>query len=221
MTLSDAEVSRFLSRYFVSGWRNIKGKTSYAGKSNTHMPENDAKQVNNCSGHHNIQMFFMTADGRVLHCLPGYWSAKHFLHEATMAVQLAKLYHAKKLSSAERNEKYLDFHLTHAYSHSPELQRSSQLQGFDKKHVEEKTDDFRRGRGFVRNGLKTPDQVIHERMAERPFVPYEEFDVASYINLGLKKYKYDFGLTKGGTKGDKKHRCKCGDTCKCGSSCKC
>lgn len=217
MTLSDPKVLSFLKRNFVCGWKNIQGKTAYAGKSNTHVPTNAAVQVNNCSGHHNIQMFFMTTDGRVLHCLPGYWSPKHFLFEAEFALKLARLYSKKKLSPVKRNETYLDLHLAHAYAHPPELQRSSKLQYFDKKHVENKTDDFKREKGFLTKGLKTPDQVIHERMAASPFVPFEKFNVGRFINLGRKQYKYNHGLGEGGKA---KHACKCGTSCKCGS-CKC
>ena len=222
MTLSSADVRRVLNRQFVCGWQNITGKTPYAGKSNTHRPTNPARQVNNCSGHHNIQMFFMTSGGRVIHCLPGYWSTKHFLHEVEFVLKLARLYNAKSLSAAERNEKYLDLHLTHAYTHADDLQRSSELQGFDKLHVKKNTKDFQRREGFVRSGLKTADQVIHERMAARPFVPLEKFDVASYINLGRKQYKYNYGLKKGSKKGrgKKGHSCKCGTGCSC-KACSC
>ncbi len=216
MTLSDAKVKKLINHNFVCGWRNIAEQTAYAGKSNRHPPTSAAMQVNNCSGSHNVQMFLMTPDARVLHCLPGYWSPKHFLHEVEFSLQLASLYNKKKLSSVARNEKYLDLHLTHAYSHDSHLQHDSKLQGFDRKHVEKNTKDFKRTKGY-KTGLKTPDQVIHERMAERPFVPFEKFDIASYINLGLKKYKYDFGLKK---KGDGKHCAKCGTSCGC-SNCQC
>jgi hypothetical protein len=37
--------------------------------------------------------------------------------------------------------------------------------------------------------LKTVDQVVHERMAQRPFVTYEQFDVAEFPDYG--KLRYD------------------------------
>jgi hypothetical protein len=36
--------------------------------------------------------------------------------------------------------------------------------------------------------MKTTDEIMHERMAMRPFVPYEQFDVAAYSNYGKPKY---------------------------------
>ena len=103
MTLSNEKVKAFLDANFVRGWINIEGKTPYAGKSNTHLPGYPAKSVYNCSGHHNVQMFFLTSDGRVVHSLPGYWAPQYFMEEARLAVQLAKLYYAKNLSIDERS----------------------------------------------------------------------------------------------------------------------
>ena len=87
---------KYLNKNFVSGWENIKGQTPYAGTSNTHQPSYDAKTVSNCAGHHNVQMFFLTSDGKVIHCLPGFWSPKYFMHEAKLAVDLARIYYKKK-----------------------------------------------------------------------------------------------------------------------------
>ena len=48
--------------------------------------------------------------------------------------------------------------------------------------------DFRRDAGFVTDQLKTTDQVVHERMAERPFLPFERFRIASFVDMGVKHY---------------------------------
>jgi hypothetical protein len=53
--------------------------------------------------------------------------------------------------------------------------------------------DFHRKEGFVK-GLKRPDQVIHERLAERPFVPLASVDVKKLIDMGQRQYSYDYGL---------------------------
>lgn len=193
MTLSDDAVIRQINHTFVSGWQNIQGKKSYAGNSNKHMPTWAAKTVNSCSGHHNIQMFFLTKEGKVLHCLPGFWNAKDFLAQVKFAVNLAKVYYTPKLSNAERNEKFLDMHLQKAYGHDYTLSNGSKLQGFDVNHVKKKTTDFVRKDGFI-GGVKKADQVVHERMAERPFVAFEKFDTKQFINMGIKRYKYDFGV---------------------------
>jgi hypothetical protein len=133
----------------------------------------------------------------VLHCLPGFWDAKDFLEQVQFAVRLATVYYSKELTNAQRNEKFLDMHLQKAYGHSYALTNGSQLQGFDVDHVKKHTDDFVRGvacgKGFT-VGIKRADQVLHERMAERPFLAFEKFDTAAFINMGIKRYKYDFGL---------------------------
>ena len=193
MTLADDAVQRQLNHTFVPGWVNIKGKKGYSGNSNSHMPTWAAKTVNSCSGHHNVQMFFMTKEGKVHHCLPGYWEPKDFLEQVQFAVKLAKVYYTKRLTNAERNEKFLDMHLQKAYGHHYALSNGSQLQGFDVNHVKKKTTDFERKKGFI-GGIKRADQVVHERMAERPFVSFEKFDTKQFINLGIKRYKYDFGV---------------------------
>jgi hypothetical protein len=195
VTLSDDAVSKLLTKNFVCGWRSIKGATSYAGTSNTHKPNYDAITVSNCAGHHNVQLFFMTADGKILHCLPGFWAPKYFLHEAQFALDLAKVYYQKSLTPVKRNQLYLNLHLEHALGHDKALRDASHHQGFDKQNLEkrEKT-DFKREDGFVAGELKTPDQVLHERMAEHPFVDFEKFDVAKFIDMGLKQYKYDVGV---------------------------
>ena len=36
--------------------------------------------------------------------------------------------------------------------------------------------------------FKTTDEIMHERMAARPFQPYQQFDVASFADYGKPKY---------------------------------
>jgi len=195
VTLSNQHVIDRLGRNFVAAWGNINGKKDYAGTSNTNLPTQAAKEVTNCAGHHNAQMVFLTSDGRVLHCLPGFWNAQYLLQEMDLAVQLGKLYYKRGLSSAERNREYLDLHLRHALDHSVALRYASQHQGFDKMNLEKRAlSDFHRKKGFVTAGLKTPDQVLHERLAERPFLPFESFDVKRFVDMGRKQYKYDYGV---------------------------
>lgn len=195
MTLSNPQVIDALNSNFVSGWRNIEGKTSYAGRSNKHMPENPAINVNTCAGHHNVQMFFMSSDRKVLHVLPGYWQPKDFLAETKLALELDRIYRSKSLSIADRNSQYLDSHLKHAYSHDRNLTKGARLVNFDRKFVQRRgVKDFQRKALFKGSGLKHADQVVHERMAERPFISFDRFDVARYIRMGRKRYQYNYGL---------------------------
>ncbi len=195
VTFSDKKVSQILRRNFVCGWDNISESKSYAGKSNSHMPSNSAVTVSNCSGHHNVQMFFMTPDAHIVNCLPGFWDVKSFLMEVQLASKLNKLYKSTR-SIVKRNDKFLDIHLEFAFFNHKSLSGKSQLQKFDEMNLNRREEtDFQRMDGFVSSGFKTADQVVHERMAERPFLKYEEFDVPSFIDMGRKKYSYDFGLS--------------------------
>ncbi len=38
------------------------------------------------------------------------------------------------------------------------------------------------------NAFKTCDVIMHERMAKRPFMPFQRFDVASYSDYGKPRY---------------------------------
>lgn len=189
MTLSDTNVRSFLQKNFVSGWTDITGKVSYAGTSGTHDPDFRAVMTTNCAGHHNVQMFFLTPEGRVLHCLPGFWEPKAFLKEARLAADLYAVHRSTSLSIAEKNEKFLDLHLEHAYAHDTATREASQLQGFDAQNVEMRSEsDFHRDEGFVTGCLKGADQVVHERMAERPFLMFASFDTGSFVDMGLKSF---------------------------------
>ncbi|WP_372368951.1 hypothetical protein [Candidatus Uabimicrobium sp. HlEnr_7] len=196
-----------MKKNFVCGLRNIANKTTYAGTSNKHLPSYEAVTVTNCSGHHNVQMFFMTKDARVVNCLPGFWNPDAFLSEVKLATSLNKLYHSSRVSISKRNELFLDAHLEKAFLSDKKLHKQSKLQGFDVKNIEKRSEsDFKRDSVFVDTGLKSSDQVLHERMAERPFLPFEMFDTAQYIDMGRKKYKYNKGVPEHDKKMAKKRK---------------
>jgi hypothetical protein len=80
------------------------------------------------------------------------------------------------------------------------MRTRSKLQGFDEKKERNKTEsDFKvqpgqqptvtlANRRLKVSDMKTVDQVVHERMAQRPFVPYEEFDTAAFVDYGQLRY---------------------------------
>ena len=189
VTLSNRNVRNYLENNFVVGWTNIKNQTPYAGTSGHHYPWYPAVQTTTCAGHHNVQMFFLTSDGRVLHCLPGYWRPADFLLEAKFARGLDRNYRNPNISVMERNEGYINLHLTHAREHSAQLQKSSRHQGFDKSNLERRAQtDARRERGWLTNELKRTDQLMHERMAERPFLPIDSFEIGEFVDMGRKAF---------------------------------
>jgi len=93
--------------------------------------------------------------------------------------------------------------------HSLAMRQRSHLQSFDAKEERQKADsDLKYKPGdyhppvYVtgkhklpkQSDLKTVDQVVHERMARRPFVAYESFDVESFSDYGKMRYdKHEAG----------------------------
>lgn len=189
MTLSDPGLLRRLRRDFVCGWRNINGVESFAGTSHYHGKDFAAAKTTIGAGHRNIQIFVMRPDGEILTCLPGYWDADALSDEIELAVALNRLRDDPKLSVAQKNERFMDAHLQHALNHSSQLRNDSRHQPFDRRDLEAReSTDFRREPAFTTETLKRPDQVFHERMAERPFTTLENFDLAAFVDMGTRFY---------------------------------
>ena len=68
VSLSDEGVLQNLKRNYVVGYKNITG-ASYAGKSGKHDTTAPAVYTTNGAGPHNVQLFFLSPDGVVIHCL--------------------------------------------------------------------------------------------------------------------------------------------------------
>ncbi len=186
MSLSDKKVLDFLSKYFVCGWRNIKGKEHYAGKSHDHACNNPAVDTTNGAGSHNIQMLIVSPEQKVLHCLPGYWKPQALLHELKFSAKLLGILRKPRKHDNERNDEFLLAHLNHASSHTRDMRESSHLQGFDESKERKKgNSDFMRE---ACDSVKTVDQVVHERMAERPFLSVHDFDIGTFVDIGKKFY---------------------------------
>jgi hypothetical protein len=199
VTLSNDAVIRTLNSQFVCGFKNIKNEP-YCGKSGKHDPASPAVLTTNGAGPHNVQIFVLSPDGVVLHCLPGFWTPGDLLYELQFAQSMNRLWQTRDLSQETKEKRFTEANLRHAKAHSLEMRSRSLLQGFDAKRERSKGDsDFAAKpgqqvviptrQGIRQAGLKTVDQVVHERMAQRPFVPYADFDVAAYVDYG--KLRYD------------------------------
>ncbi len=217
MTLSHDVLIRTLNREFVCGFKNIKDEP-YCGKSGKHDPNTPAVVTTNGAGPHNVQIFILNADGIVLHCLPGFWTPDDLLYELQFAQALNRLWKEPQLSREAKDKRFTAANLLHAAHHSLAMRSRSKLQGFDEKKERRKSEsDFKvqpgqkptvlvtnRG-GLKVSDMKTVDQVVHERMAQRPFLPYEEFDVASYVDYGQLRYdKHENDPRKGAGQKNKK-----------------
>lgn len=187
MSLSQDPIIERLSKHFVCGWRNIHGVEEFAGRSHAHPPDSSAVHTTNGAGGRNIQMIVISPAGDVLHVLPGYWNPDALRHELDFSLELAAIA-AKEIPASDKNDAFLLAHLNHAAKHDELLVRDSTLQAFDKHREEGRSDsDFRR-QGGEGEATRTVDQVMHERMARRPFLKIGEFDLESVVDYGTQFY---------------------------------
>jgi hypothetical protein len=207
VSLSQEPAYSDLKNHFVCGYRNIIGE-KYAGNSGTHGTRGNAVDTTNGAGPHNIQMFVMNPDGTVLHCLPGYWNPQDLTTELTFARQMNSLYLDNSISPADKLTAFRSMQINHIHQHSPDMVARSKMQSFDMKHEAHRTnsdavkyhvvDDGSWGPG-VESAFKTTDEIMHERMAKRPFLAYDKFDVGAFADYGTSTYdKHEDSLDESG-----------------------
>ena len=196
MSLSNDTVLTRLRNQFVCGYRNITGEP-YAGRSGRHETDSPAVITTNGAGPRNVQMFMLSEDGTVLHCLPGFWSSQDLLAEMTFALNLNRVWLDANLTREVKDLRFEQAHIMHLQQHPQAMIARSHLQDFDARHEKSIEDsdfiiregDMRRNFRLMRNdSLKTTDQVMHERMSKRPFLQYEDFDVQNYASYGKSRY---------------------------------
>lgn len=198
VSLSNDSVLNALKSNFVCGYKNITGE-SYAGRSGHHDPNAPAVLTTNGAGPHNVQMFFLSKDGVVLQCLPGFWAPPDFLYEMRFALGMNRLWLDETKPLDTKKRLFTRYQLQDIPRHPADMVARSHLQSFDAQAEAKKTKQqsdfiYRPGdyhaatQTKAMHNLKTTDQVVHERMAKRPFVTYEEFDVAAFSDYGKERY---------------------------------
>ncbi len=205
MTLSNEKVVDLMMTQFVCGTKNISNE-KYSGRSGEHDTDDAAAYTTNGAGPRNMQIFILSSDGVVLHCLPGFWCPEDLIFEIKFAMELNNVWMDPSLTLDAKKKLFTEAHLNHICSHSTKMMSRSRLQGFDaqfeKKRQEKKgNSDFalkdsdleKYGKKLPKmsekhEGLKTCDIVMHERMSKSPFVSYEEFDVKNFCDYG--KFRY-------------------------------
>ncbi len=197
MSLSTDPAFTLLKTNFICGYRDISHK-HWAGASGKHKPDENAVDTTNGAGPHNIQMFVLTPDGIVLHCLPGYWHSGDLASELAFAERLNSIWTDPKLSREEKDKIYTQMQLRQIRQEPAGMSGRSHLQGFDLQEEAKKRPgggffwnphavDTKAGKTEPRN-VKTVDVVMHERMAARPFLTYKEFDVVNFTDYGKNVY---------------------------------
>jgi hypothetical protein len=212
VSLSQDPALSALKEYFACGYRDIT-REPYAGVSGVHEVGGNAVDTSNGAGPHNLQLFMLSADGTVLNCLPGYWHSQDLIPEMQLAAQLNEVWLNPELSRAQKDQLFTQMHLAHISQHSPQMVRRSRMQSFDMKYEAEhrlNRSDTIANKGPVQmavltrgkmppEAFKTTDEIFHERMARRPFLAYNQFDVAAYADYGKPKYdkKEDYRTADG------------------------
>jgi hypothetical protein len=199
VSLSSEPAFSTLKEGYVCGYRDISNEP-YSGISGRHDPNGNAVVTTNGAGPHNIQMFVLSQDGTVLTCLPGYWDPRDLSEELELAQKLNQVWLNPSLSRAEKDQIFRQMHSGHLNQHSFATARRSRMQGFDQKweakHKLHTSDTIRNAslisdpnaKMLPQDAFKTTDEIMHERMAARPFVHYTRFDVAAYADYGRPKY---------------------------------
>ena len=204
VSLSQEPVLSVLKNELVCGYKDISSE-SYAGFSGSHKIGENAINTTNGAGPHNVQSFLMASDGTVLHCLPGYWHPQDLVREVEFAGRLHDVWTNKKLSSTQKRQHFKSMQLSHVNEHPWQMKRRSRMQSFDMEHEAKhrlRNSDTITNAGVAQailskdrmtkikamRGFKTTDQIMHERMASRPFVSYSHFDVAKFADYGRPLY---------------------------------
>ncbi len=198
MSLSKEPVFSELHNRFVCGYRDISSEP-YAGNSGAHAANGAAVETSNGAGPHNIQMFVIDPDGTVIHCMPGYWNPNDLASELDLAEKLDAVWHNNSMTLEQKRAQFSRMQTDHFMHHSREEIARSHMQSFDRKHELERhgfTDTVRmapssNGLSWQEGGddlVKTTDEVMHERMSKRPFLSYNAFDTAKFVDYGTKFY---------------------------------
>jgi hypothetical protein len=196
VSLSDDRVLNVLKNQFVCGYRNITGEP-YAGKSGKHETDGQAIVTTNGAGPHNVQLFFLSEEGVVLHAVVGFWDPRDLLWEIGFAQRMHRLWQSSAKSEEDKRKEFQKANRVAVRQMPPDMVARSHLQKFDaKRELKQTASDFRFQPGDYHppertrnhNDLKSTVQVMHERMAQRAFVPYEDFDVADFADYGKQRY---------------------------------
>ena len=209
MTLPNDDVMNLLSNRFVLVWRNIE-KAKHVGMSHGYKPNQTAVGTTNGAGGRNVQLVVLAADETVMHVMPGFWHAEDLLAELRLALDVHRLHRDEALTAERKQAMFSALHRSFVNRMSPESIGRSGWQGFDvwveaeraKKQPDRDTvmtDET--GKTIAGEhgalALKPVSQVVHERMAARPFRKLADFDMESFVDYGRAFYDNNQGLDKG------------------------
>ena len=207
MSLPHDSVYSQLQSDFVVGWKNIKNK-SYVGRSHGYTPRQCSLGTTNGAGGKNLQIFVLSPDLTVLHALPGFWHPEDLARELRFARSLLRLWQDENRTRAQKNSMHRLLQLAEARYQPEATSARSGWQSFDQRNEPSRLrrgsrDTFRTTKdGYLladRKGqllMKPTNVLVHERMARRPFVRFEDFDVAEFADYGNTFYDKNMRFEK-------------------------
>ena len=197
-----------LKEHYVVGWKNIRNE-DFVGNSHGYECSDTAVGTTNGAGPRNMQMYMLSSDGVVLHCLPGFWHPEDLAHELRLGRELHRLWKDKR-STKNKRKMFERLQTTSMRSQSKGMRSRSGWQGFDAKNERdrlkmlapgEQRDTFYYEDGKPA-GLKPLSVVVHERMLARPFLRIDKFDTEAFIDYGRPYYDNNRGgVNLNGTQG--------------------
>lgn len=204
VSLSQEPAFSVLKDYLVCGYKDISNDAS-AGFSGRHEVGGNAINTSNGAGPTNLQTFLLASDGTVLSCLPGFWNSVDLVREIEFANRLNKVWNDPKMTHTQKNNAFSQMHLAHIGEHSMQMVARSRMQSFDMQHEAKNNlytsdtildrasaasilSDERMMKRSAMQAFKTTDRIMHERMAQRPFVAYTAFDTAKFAKYGRPLY---------------------------------
>ena len=196
---------------WIVGWKNIITK-KYVGDSHGYTCEQTAVGTTNGAGPQNVQLFMLAPDGTVLNCLPGFWHPEDLARELKLAQKLLTVWQDPSLSPAAKKLAFAELQRGELKRQPKETYARSAWQGFDAKNelkriqkgvkrdtvkLDAEGKPLLNARGKPQ--MKTTNVVVKERMAARPFVPFAEFDTATFANYGRSYYDNNKKVDGAGT----------------------
>lgn len=197
MTLPDEALLETLQRDFVVGWRDIR-KEEFCGISNGYGKRQTAVGTTNGAGGRNVQIFVLSPDARVLLALPGFWHPEDLRTELQFAKVLHRLWTDDSRALADKVRLWKKLQRRQPTTHSEVMRARSDWQSFDRraelaKAKREYRDSVEHDDGQPAR-LLALDELVHRRLADRPFVPFERFDTENFVDYGRRYYDLNVGL---------------------------
>jgi hypothetical protein len=206
-----------LKNDFEVGWYDIY-KEDHVGYSYGYSQKKHcAVGTTNGAGAHNVQIFVLSADAVVMHALPGFWAPEDLARELQFAKALHHLWRDDSRSIAQKQDMFKRMQTAEPRHHPAATFARSAWQGFDES-VERSQGEPRdtvldaaapasmpanlaqllsQATTFnVRPGqpmMKPLNVLVHERMAVRPFVAFDQFDTAAFVDYGRLRYDLNVG----------------------------